>query len=82
MGNFIEEENRSVNDYFNLKEILAFQTVHDVQIVRFEDFNYACIIDGKVYMSALTPMFALTFGVFTYKLKHDEHKEDAETILA
>ena len=48
---------------FNLDELLQFQLTHDVQIIRAEDLQYNCYIDGKVYASELTPLFALCVGV-------------------
>ena len=52
---------------FDLDEILAFQLIHDVQIIRGEDYQYMCYINKKVYATALTPMYALVYGIMVFK---------------
>lgn len=52
---------------FDLDEILSFQLAHDVQIVRGEDYQYMCYIDKSVYAIALTPLFAMCYGVRKFK---------------
>ena len=63
MVDFFIEENELTKQMFNLDEILAFQLENDVQIIRGEDYQYMCYINKKVYATALTPMFALSYGI-------------------
>ncbi len=71
MDDFIREENELVAKYFNLEEVLKFQEDHDIQIVRDAGYVYACIIDygvgDGIYATALTPMWALTHGIYRFK---------------
>lgn len=67
MENHFIEENELTKSLFNLDEILAFQLKHDVQIIRGEDYQYHCWIDKKAYGTALTPMFALAYGIKCFK---------------
>lgn len=61
------EENRLTNKMFDLDEILDFQLENDVQIIRGEDYQYMCYINNCVYATALTPMFALAYGIRLFK---------------
>jgi hypothetical protein len=63
----IKDENENVRLYFDLDEIIAFQNEHEVQIIRGEDYQYACYIDGCVYAVTLTSMWALVYGIKAYK---------------
>ncbi len=60
-------ENELTKKLFDLDEILSFQIEHDVQIIRGEDYQYLCYIDGKGYGTAYTPMFALSYGIKCFK---------------
>lgn len=64
---YFAEENKQTKEIFNLDEILEFQLKHDVQIIRGSDYMYICYIDKGAYGSALTPMFALAYGIKCYK---------------
>lgn len=61
------EENEYVKQNFDLEKILNFQLENDVQIIRGEDYQYMCYINKKVYTTALTPMYALCFGIECYQ---------------
>lgn len=63
----LSDENRQTEQSFNLPEIIAMQLDHDIQIIRGEDYQYICYIDGKVYATALTPMYALAYGIKVFK---------------
>lgn len=63
----LSDENRQTEQSFNLPEIIAMQLDHDIQIIRGEDYQYMCYIDGKVYATALTPMCALAYGIKVFK---------------
>ena len=63
----LSDENRQTEQSFNLPEIIAMQLDHDIQIIRGEDYQYMCYIDGKVYATALTPMYALAYGIKVFK---------------
>lgn len=78
--NYREEENKIAKQLFDLDEILAFQLIHDVQIIRGSDFQYMCYIDKKVYATGLTPMYALCYGIKTFK-KHNNNNNESETII-
>ena len=61
------EENELTKQIFDMDEILAFQLENDVQIIRGEDYQYICYINKSVYAIALTPMFALSYGIKVFK---------------
>lgn len=63
----ILEEIKLTEEIIDINEILSFQTDHDIQIIRGEDYNYMCYIDKEVYSIQLTPMFALVTGIKNYK---------------
>lgn len=63
------EENEFTKQMFKLDDILEFQTKNDVQIIRGEDYQYMCYINGIVYATGLTPMFALTVGIKLFNNK-------------
>ncbi len=63
----LSDENRQTEQSFNLPEIIAMQLDHDIQIIRGEDYQYMCYIDGKVYATELTPMYALAYGIKVFK---------------
>jgi len=67
MEDYLSKENELTKKIFNLEEILDFQLEHDVQIIRMEDYNYLCFIDGHGYGVSITPMCALTIGIKQYK---------------
>jgi hypothetical protein len=47
----------------DLDAILSAKLRNDIQIIRGEDYQYLCYINGRVYATGLTPMFALAYGV-------------------
>lgn len=57
---------------FDLEQIINFQLHHDVQIIRGEDYQYVCYIDGKAYTPSLTPMLSLVHGIRMF----NESKKD------
>ena len=65
---FLEEIGETI-EMFDLDEILSFQLRNNIQIIRGEDYQYMCYINGTVYATALTPMFALTYGIHLFKTK-------------
>jgi hypothetical protein len=67
MADYYLEETELTEKLFNLDEILKFQLENDVQIIRGEDYQYVCYINGKGYSTALTPMFALVSGIKQFK---------------
>lgn len=69
--NHFEEENEFTRKLFNLEDILEFQLIHDVQIIRGSDFQYDCYIDKEVYYNALTPINALVVGIKIYKDRNE-----------
>lgn len=56
-------------NYMNF--ILDFQDNHSIEIIRLPDFQYACHVDGKIYDTSLTPMYALFMGVYKYCITHN-----------
>ena len=62
-----EKEIKQVIELFDLIEIIDFQQIHDVQIIRGADFQYTCHIDKKEFGSALTTLGALVFGIKQFK---------------
>lgn len=67
MENFFIKENESTKQIFDLDDILTFQLENDVQIIRGEDYQYLCYINKSVYATGLTPLFALAYGIKTFK---------------
>ena len=67
MTDYFIEEIDETRQMFDLDEILSFQLQHDVQIIRGEDYQYMCYINKKVYATALTPMYALVYGIMVFK---------------
>lgn len=63
----IETEIKLSREMFDLESLLKFQLSNDVQIIRGEDFQYNCYINKKVYATALTPLYALCYGIRCYK---------------
>jgi hypothetical protein len=47
----------------DVEAILSAQLRNGIQIIRGEDYQYLCYINGEVYATGLTPMFALAYGV-------------------
>jgi hypothetical protein len=66
-NNFVVEENKLTKELFDLDEILSFQLDNDVKVIRGEDWMYLCYINGEVYGTGLTPMYALVIGIRMYK---------------
>jgi hypothetical protein len=72
MADYFIEENELTKQIFNLDEILAFQLENDVQIIRGEDYQYMCYINKNCYATALTPMFALCYGISVFNNRTGE----------
>lgn len=64
---YFKEENEIIERQFDLKEVLDFQLIHDIQIIRGEDYQYQCFINKKCYFTSLTPMHTLWFGIKVYQ---------------
>jgi hypothetical protein len=71
MADYFIEENEATKQIFDLDEILTFQFENDIQIIRDEDYQYICYINKVAYAVALTPMFALAYGIKKFK-NHSE----------
>ena len=67
--NYIKEENTLTKKLFDFDEIIDFQMKHVVEVVRGNDLQYKCYIDGKGFGSGLTTMGALVIGIRQYKSK-------------
>lgn len=63
----IIDEVRQTKGLIDIDFILYMQLEHDIQIVRGSDWQYECWIDKKCYATSLTPMFALFYGVKTFR---------------
>lgn len=66
MNSYIQDEMMDVRNKFDLEDTISFQLGHDVQIIRGPDFQYECWIDGQCYVTALTHLGALTYGMIQY----------------
>lgn len=75
---YFEKENELTRALFNLDSVILTQAKNDVQIIRGEDYNYMCYINGKVYSVALTPMFALVSGVQKFGIISDQKSKGDE----
>jgi len=67
---FISYEQNRVRENFSLEEALSFELEYRLEVIRGEDHQYVCYIDGKGYAVGLTAMSALTFGIAMYKRKN------------
>lgn len=67
MENFFELEKQETLAHFKIEDIVEFSLLHDIQIIRDGDYQYSCYIDGECYVSSLTPLHAMWFGVQVYK---------------
>jgi hypothetical protein len=67
MSDYFLKEADLTRQMFDLDEILAFQLENDVQVMRGEDYQYMCYINGSVYATGLTPMYALSYGIKCFK---------------
>lgn len=67
MTDYLLSENELTRTLFNLEDVLSFQLDNDVQIIRGEDYMYLCYVNGSVYATGLTPMYALVRGIICYK---------------
>jgi hypothetical protein len=67
MDDYMKGEIELTRKMFNLEEILEFQLLHDVQIIRSADYQYLCYIDKEAYGTSMTPMLALIIGINQYK---------------
>ena len=65
--NYFEEENKLTRKLFDLEKIINFQLLHDVQIIRAEDYMYNCYIDKKPYSAELTPLFSMVNGIINFE---------------
>ena len=66
----LNQEIEATRDLFNLEELLKLQNKHKLEVVRGDDWLFYCVIDGAVYSTSLTPMYALVHGVMMYKKHH------------
>lgn len=78
MEEYLNNENELTKKFFNLEEILAFQMKHDVQIIRGGDYSYCAYINGEGYSTALTPMYALVYGIKKWKEVNEGVQDLAE----
>lgn len=56
-------EEQQIGNWFDLGKVIEFQRTHDLQIIRGEDLQYGCYIDGSMYATGLTPLGALVYGI-------------------
>ena len=62
-----ESEDNDVKQIFNLEKILHFTRKHNVQIIRGEDWQFMCYIDGKCHGTGLTTLGAMVYGIANYE---------------
>lgn len=67
MGDYFIDETKQAKKLFDLDEISSFQLKHKVEIIRGEDYQYLCYIDGEGYGTSLTPLMALVKGIKQFK---------------
>lgn len=60
-------ENTLTRQIFDLEEILEFQLKHNVQVAIGADYQYHCHIGNEVWAVALTPLFAMAYGIKKFK---------------
>lgn len=72
MDDYFGAEYELTKKMFDLDEVLNFQLNNDIQIIRGEDYSYMCYINKECYSTALTPMFALVYGIKCFKERQDK----------
>jgi hypothetical protein len=67
---YFHSEIEQTRDMIDVDELLAFQLSHDIQVIRGEDYQYVCYVDGKQSGAiGITPMYAMVTGVRDYMRK-------------
>ena len=64
---FFNLEYADVKELFDLDKILSFTRNHNVQIIRGEDWQFMCYIDGKCHGTGLTTLGAMVYGISNYE---------------
>ena len=60
-------EDNYVKRLFDLDKIMKFTRKHSVQIIRGEDWQFMCFIDGKCHGTGLTTLGAMVYGIANYE---------------
>lgn len=71
MDEIIERELTFIRRVFDLEELLEFQIKNDIQIIRGDDYQYQCYINGQCYANDLTPIGSLMTGIIQYNKQFD-----------
>jgi hypothetical protein len=69
MADYFINEYELTKELFNLDDVLNIQFENDIQVIRGNDYQYVCYINKIAYAEALTPMFALAYGIKKFKEK-------------
>ena len=64
--NYFEEEFELIRTKFDINVVIEFTKLHDVQIIRGEDYMYLAYIDEEGFGTSLTPLGAMWFGIQSY----------------
>ena len=64
---FFNLEDADVKRLFDLNKIMQFTRKHSVQIIRGEDWQFMCYIDGKCHGTGLTTLGAMVYGIANYE---------------
>lgn len=65
--NYFADEVELTRKLLDVDQLLTFQLSHSIQVIRLEDWQYACYIDNKQSGSiSLTPMLAMVTGISDY----------------
>jgi hypothetical protein len=62
-----EQEDNDVRRLFDLEKILSLTRNHSLQIIRGEDWQFMCYIDGKCHGTGLTTLGAMVYGIANYE---------------
>ncbi len=64
MSDHFQHEIDLTREIMDVEELLTFQLTHDIQVIRGEDYQYICYINGvQCGSTGLTPMYAMVTGV-------------------
>ena len=70
---YIQKELDFVKKHFDVEKVFEFQTKHNVEVVRGEDWQYQCHIDRQgIYATGVTFLDALVAGIMIYEEKQKE----------
>jgi hypothetical protein len=69
---YFDDEIEQTRKLIDVEALLAFQLEHSIALIRGEDYQYVCYVDGKQCGSiTLTPMLAMVTAIRDYTKAND-----------